>query len=78
MEGLWGAPFRTWRTVKGVVPSLAVFDALPKYSFVAPVPLFLLYCIVKIMCMEFDEEEEYGAVYDEKTARYVSKQPKQD
>lgn len=73
IEGFWGMPDRTWRTMKSFMPFLSALDFLPQYSLVAPIPLFMLYLFFKVLCSDDDYEDDYDAVYDEKTGSYVSR-----
>ena len=63
-QGKLGIPARNWRWLKGYLPYLSLLDFLPRWSFVAPMFLFCLYLLFRLLT--WMPEEDY---YDRDAAQ---------
>jgi protein disulfide-isomerase-like protein len=57
-QGMLGNLDKAWRWAKRVAPFLKALDFLPRFAFVAPFALLLLYGFLNMLCGADDEEED--------------------
>ena len=57
-QGMLGNLDKAWRWAKRVAPFLTALDFLPRFAFVAPFALLLLYGFLNMLCGDDEEEDD--------------------